>query len=551
MALGSGVSAWRTMSAHAVLLLGLACPAAAQPNVETPQSPRAQTRDPLGRDTPRGTITGLGLAAHRQDASAERYLQITPAGRPAAGQLARDLTELIERYYLAPLTALSNDPEGITTDGLPLDRERVALTIDESPVEIELVRVKDRESGLIWLVSSQTVAQIPRIRDSAGSTWVERLVPASLIGETIFGVSAPRLVGWAITLLVPFTVLWLGSMLLMASARWTLTNPARRRLIDSWYAETRWLTVVLLTLAVHGGLIRLLGFSLQFRLTYIRTLVVAAVISGTWLSWRVMTLSFSEARRVAARGGHVSLQSLLMLAERVCKTVLVLLSIFALLTIGGVDTATALAGVGLGGVAVALGAQKSVENLLGGVFLVTDRAIAVGDFCTISDRQGVVEDITMRSVRLRTVEQTLLSVPTGVLSQSTLENFATRHKIVMKTTLRLRYGTTTEQLRRVLRGVQTLLDGRSDIEADTARIRLVDFGVRAIELELFAYVLTSDWLKFLTVREDVLLHIAAIVESSAIGFSQPVVLDDDAIHVNVSVQTRDVAPDEPATRTRR
>jgi MscS family membrane protein len=165
-----------------------------------------------------------------------------------------------------------------------------------------------------------------------------------------------------------------------------------------------------------------------------------------------------------------------------------------------------------------------VENLLGGVSLITDRALAVGDFCSISNRVGVVEDITMRSVRLRTVEQTLLSVPAGTLSQSTLENFATRQKILIQTTVRLRYGTTAQQLRYVLNEVRTLLEAHPVIETSSARIRLVDFSVRAIELELFAYVLTADWLEFLALREELLLQVVAIVESSGTRFAEPMLV---------------------------
>jgi MscS family membrane protein len=215
-----------------------------------------------------------------------------------------------------------------------------------------------------------------------------------------------------------------------------------------------------------------------------------------------------------------------MLAERVCKLVVVMLAVFALLKIFGVDTNTALAGVGIGGVAVALGAQKSVENLLGGVFLITDRALAVGDTCSISNRVGVVEDITMRSVRLRTTEQTLLSVPAGLLSQSSLENFATRNKILVRSILRLHYGTTTQQLRRVLAAIRVLLDAHPDLENESASIRLVDFGVRAIELELFAYVATAEVQRFQAVREDLLLQVAAIVESSGTSFAQPTLVYD-------------------------
>jgi MscS family membrane protein len=224
---------------------------------------------------------------------------------------------------------------------------------------------------------------------------------------------------------------------------------------------------------------------------------------------------------MAQRRGQAGIRSLILLAERVCKALIVMTAIFVLLTIAGVDTTTALAGVGLGGVAIALGAQKSVENLLGGVFLLTDRALAIGDFCSISNRVGVVEDVTLRSVRLRTVEQTLLSVPAGILSQSNVENFATRNKILVQCILRLSYGTTAQQLRVVLNEIHTLLVAHSGVETDTARIRLVDFGVRAIELELFAYVLTSDFDLFLATREDLLLQVATIIESSGASFAQP------------------------------
>jgi len=108
-----------------------------------------------------------------------------------------------------------------------------------------------------------------------------------------------------------------------------------------------------------------------------------------------------------------------------------------------------------------------------------------------------------------------------VLSQANIANFATRSKIVAQANLRLRYGTTAEQLKSVLDGIHKVLLENPKIEPETARIRLVAFGERAIELELFAYVLTSDYLQFLCVREDLLLQVAAVVESSGSGFAMP------------------------------
>jgi len=192
-----------------------------------------------------------------------------------------------------------------------------------------------------------------------------------------------------------------------------------------------------------------------------------------------------------------------------------------LLALSGVDPGTALAGVGIAGVAVALGAQKSVENLLGAVFLLTDRVLAIGDFCCVSDRVGWIEDITLRSVRLRTLDQTLLSVPASLLSQVSVENYTTRGKILLQTVLRLRYGTTSEQLHVVLEDVRQLLAQHPSIEKDGARARLTSFGAQAIEIELFAYVMTADYAAFLEIRESLLLHVAHIVESSGSAFAVP------------------------------
>jgi MscS family membrane protein len=512
--------------ARSALLVSLSLPVLAQPAAQKGQPPPpVEAHDPLGRDTPRGTITGFNQAVHRKDfVGAAQYLQATAAQRRNAETLAGDLTELIDRYYLEPITSISDEPDGTPSDGLPLDRERIVLRMESKPVEIELVRVKDRQAGLVWLISSQTLTRVPALFSSADDTWLERLMPQTLVERTAFGIPMARWIALAATFVIPFAALWLLSAVVIALSGRIVTNPARRRILETWHWRLRWLVLTVLALVIHLSVMRFLGFSLRFRAIYIRIVLVVLVVALAGLLWRIMVLSFARARAAAQQRGQAGIRSVLLLAERVCKTVLVLAVIFTLLTIAGVDTTTALAGVGLGGVAIALGAQKSVENLLGGVFLITDRALAVGDFCSISNRVGVVEDITMRSIRLRTVEQTLLSVPAGILSQSTLENFATREKILIQNTLRLRYGTTAQQLRCVLNEIRTLLEAHPAIETSTARIRLVDFSVRAIELELFAYALTADWLEFLALREEMLLQVVAIIESSGTRFAEPMIV---------------------------
>jgi MscS family membrane protein len=515
----------RPVWAVAVLVVTIAASAAAQtvPGVPAPKSAATETVDPLGRATPRGTITGLNLAVHRKDfVSAARYLQLTRAQSKNSEQLATDLSELIDRHFTDPITSLSNAPEGRTIDGLPPEQEKVPLSMGkEAPFDIVLVHIKDPQAGLIWVVSSKTLADLPDLEEAASRRF-ERFFPEGLVDRT--GPTAARWILWLATLVVPFVALWLTFALIMLIVRHSVTD---RQQLEAWYAGLRRPLLAIVTLGVHATAVRTLGFSLQFRLNYTRVVLILLVIAVAWLLWRLLELSFARARLLALRGKHTDVQSLLLLAERVAKVGIFLLVVFAMLTIAGVDTTTALAGVGIGGVAVALGAQKTVENLLGGVFLLTDGALAVGDTCSISNRLGVVEDVTLRSVRLRTLEQTLLSVPAGILAQSTLENLTSRNKILLQTTLRLQYGSTAQQIRRILAGIRALLDAHPSIETSGSRIRLMNFGERAIELELFAYVLTTDWLEFLTVREELLLQIAALVEESGTEFAQPTVVYRD------------------------
>ena len=508
-------------AALAHTLLGQLSGATSQPPPAAPQ--QEQLADPLGRTTPRATIAAFMRAAGRGDyVSAARYMQVTEGQRRNTARLARDLKLLMDRYFSEPVTSISDSPDGALDDGLPIDRERVGpLTIGEAKTDIALVQVTDPQSGRVWLISSETLAQIPALGRLVARTWIERAMPQALVRRELLGMSLAHWIAFAASLVIPFVLLMaLGGVAVFLAGRIS-RDPASRRSLDEWYAVIRWPAIIVLTLAIQLSAMRLLGFPLVFRIGYAHVGLVAAVIALTWLVRRILTLGFARGRRAVWGRDSTSTQSLMLLGERLIQVLVLIVAGMAILTIVGVNTKAALAGIGIGGIALALGAQKTVENLLGGVFLLSDRALAVGDTCSVSNRIGVVEDVTLRSVRLRTMEQTLLSVPAGILAQSNVENFATRRKILAKTIVRVRYGTTAEQLRLMLTAIRRLLGENPKIEAESSRARLVDFGDRAVEIELFAYVLTADFVEFLAVREDLLLQVAAIVESSGSGFAQP------------------------------
>ena len=207
--------------------------------------------------------------------------------------------------------------------------------------------------------------------------------------------------------------------------------------------------------------------------------------------------------------------------QRITRIAMLIVAFVAAMALFGIDVKTTLAGLGIGGLAVALGAQKTIENIVGGVSLLMDKAVHVGDFCNIGGRLGTVEDIGLRSLRLRTLDQNLLVVPNGLLAHMQFENMKARPKLLIDTTFSLRIETTVEQLRSVLDRVQSMLDEHPSIESGTSRIRVNNFAGAAFDLELFAYVKTGDWAEFTAIRQSVILNVAEIVETAGSRLAAP------------------------------
>ncbi len=425
------------------------------------------------------------------------------------------LKNVIDRELHESLGSISDANAGSLEDGLEEDREQLGpLNIEGQKTYITLVRVRDPEDGQIWLISAETLRQIPAIAGASGSTWIESHMPATLLERELLGLSLAHWIVLVTLLAGSFTLLALIGFACDFLARRLIRPLARRKDWDDWYHGTRWPAISVLTILIQFFSIPSLGYPLTFRVIYARIGLIALVIMLTWLLRRVLALVFTHARDLVRGKDRASTTSLMMLAQRMVQAFIVVIAIIAILILLGVDNKTALAGLGVVGVALALGAQKTVENLLGGIFLLTDKALAVGDNCTIGSHSGVIEDVTLRSVRLRTANQSLVSLPAGPLAQTGIENFATRRKIAMQATLRLTYATNVGQLKRILGGTQELLQAHPKIEKASAYLRLVNFGVEAIELELFAYLQTADFDEFRLLRENFLLDVATLIESA-------------------------------------
>jgi MscS family membrane protein len=207
----------------------------------------------------------------------------------------------------------------------------------------------------------------------------------------------------------------------------------------------------------------------------------------------------------------------------------------------GLPIVGVLAGLGVGGLAVALAAQSSIENLIGGLNLYADRPIRVGDFCEYAGIQGHVEHIGLRSTRIRGLDRTVTSVPNSLLAKVHVTNFALRDQMLYRHTLDLRYETTTEQLRAVVNAISAYLNTNPVVLRNVAepRVRIIGFGDWSIKVEVYAYVATTQMPQFLLIQQDLNLAMIEILRNCGAEFAFP---------SNTLYLTRDSIPSETEVR---
>ncbi|MBK9116040.1 MAG: mechanosensitive ion channel family protein [Betaproteobacteria bacterium] len=171
--------------------------------------------------------------------------------------------------------------------------------------------------------------------------------------------------------------------------------------------------------------------------------------------------------------------------------------------------------------AIALAAQPTIENLLGGLSLFADKPVRVGDLCRYADALGTVEAIGIRSTRIRGIDRALTTIPNASLAKMPIVNLAQRDRMLIQAVVGLRYETSREQLRDVLARLREMLLGHPRVSPDPARVRFVGFGDSSLNVEMYAYVMTADWQEFLGIREDILLRVMAIVEQAGASIAFP------------------------------
>jgi MscS family membrane protein len=250
---------------------------------------------------------------------------------------------------------------------------------------------------------------------------------------------------------------------------------------------------------------------------------VFIVVAAAWILVRVTKLvarlKTQHLRQVGLPGKIAAVELSTWLLVAVWFTA----GLFLILRSMGFELTAVIAGLGIGGIAFAFAAQKTIENLFGTVMVVADEVIQVGDQCQAAGIEGRVESIGLRSTQIRTLDRALVSVPNGQLAATSIGNLARRDKFLFRHAIRLGYETTADQLRRVLAEIAKMMLEQAKVEPASVRTRLIRFGDTSIDLEAFAYVPTRDEGAFLEIQEELLLRIMDIVEASGAAFSLPTV----------------------------
>jgi len=471
----------------------------------------------------------MGFLRAAQD---ENYSLAAEYFQPATGRhrrapteeqdLAAQLFAVINQKILTfSLEALSRDPQGRLDDGLPPNQELLVGVRDSAGTfAIELLRLDDEHGNKIWYFSRKTLDSIPETYDSLQFSGIERKLPPLLAKTRIL--SMPLWQWVAILVALPLAVLagWVLSLIPRLGIRYY-----RKKLDPAAAPGQRLLHIgpgtLLLAALMHYVFVFDIGASIVYRQYYRRAIWIFLAFAFYWMVAR-FTREASErlGQRLTLRG-RMAERSIVALGRRVLEVFVLILVVLIVLSGLGVNVTAALAGLGIGGLAIGLGAQKTFENLLGGILVLTDKALQIGDACRIGDQRGVVEDIGLRSTKLRTEDRTVVTIPNGIVASAVLENFRQRDKILFRQNVRLRYDLAADHLRYVLDEIRRVLKEDNRVEGATSRVRAVKFAEYSIEVEIYAYILVRDFVEFLAHQEELVLQIVAGIEKTGAAIALP------------------------------
>ena len=488
------------------------------------EAPVAGPYDEYGRSTPRSSLLALAAAIKEKDFErAVNYLDLRnlpfsvdkEQSSQNGPELVRKLSIVASRAMTVDLEELSADPLGNKDDGLPSYRDRIAtMKTKDGPVDILMQRIPRGDGVFIWKISNATVAIIPELNDEFGYGYIGEKLSEIFPSYVIGGLEVWQLVLLMALLLIAVAIAYIVTFILIKILQ-TNQRFNKKRLQKFIVGPLRFLIVVIFMRSTFY----LIAPTLVARAVFeARTFLIIAIL---WVLMGVVDLIIYRFAEHMKRNGQHDAAVLLKPASTTVKIVLVIFALISWMNNLGFQVTALLAGLGIGGVAFALAAQKSLENLIGSITIYTSQPVRVGDFCKFGTTLGTVEEIGLRATQLRTLARTVVHIPNALFASAEIENLTQRDKILYRTRLRLSYKDAPDKIKQVLTKIRELIDQHENIDEENSRVRFLEFGIYAQELELYVYIKTRDFVEYLEHREDVNLKINDIVASVGVELVIP------------------------------
>jgi MscS family membrane protein len=471
-----------------------------------PASPRSTVEAFLAAD-------GVGAEADLLDSARQ-----PPARRD---QLAKRLRAILQQTDSFDPSELSDAPAGALDDGIAPRLEIVAQVAGPDGA-LQPVRMERYQRGDVqaWRFTAGTVSRIDGWYRAIDPGWLGRRMPAPLWAAGPYG-----LPWWQwIALVVLVTIGLVVGRVLGRLTELGLGRIARRTTTsyddELLRAASGPLTAFWSLLAMRGG-VSLVGLSSQASSVAAGAIGVSVYMVFFWALMRAGDMACNVASHSGWARRSPSSRSLLPLARRTFKALVFVVAVVAVISSLGYPVASLVAGLGVGGIAIALAAQKTVENLFGAFSLGVDQPIREGDFVKVEDLVGTVEAIGLRSTRLRTLDRTLVTIPNGRLADMRLESFAARDRLRLACTLGLLYSTSTSELQEVVARVRSMLGSHPKIWPDSINVYVTGLGEFSINVDIMCWFATTSWDEFQQIRSDVYLELINIVRACGSDFAFP------------------------------
>jgi MscS family membrane protein len=482
--------------------------------------------DSLGRRTPQGTVNGFIKAIGDQNyLRASQYFVLSKRlYRKTAERIriAKTFQQLLDQGgNLSPSSIISNKEIGRTDDDLATGVDHVgSITTGKSVIELYVENQSDDSQPALWLFSAETVESILSADITGEKTFLDRVLPTVLKERKLGNVPIGH---W--TVVVIMTVLsYLLSRLLVFLIGLLVQKVWKKAATEQGNAIIEALTLPLhmyLTVILFVAFTQRMGISIIVRQRFSIIIITISILAFLILLWRMTDFVSMFARSRMSRKGRISAISAILFLSRTTKVAIVVIGVIALLGIIGVDVTAGLAALGIGGIALALGAQKTIENFVGSVSLIADQPLRVGDYCRVDDIKGTVESIGMRSTTLRTAARSIVTIPNGQLSASKIENYAHRDRFIFNPIFNFRMETSPDQMRYLLVELRSLLYAHPAVLNSTPTVRFTGITADALKVEITAYIQAINVETSQEVQEDLLLRMMDIIEKSGTSLAYP------------------------------